>query len=102
MAQLYMGVRFIEPQYICPCRQVICNACALMICNFCEIDDMQDSVLMICNASLRFALIVVCDLQRNFICRCPKSLPCVRVGGRRTPDGVVVIKHKQHILFTVR
>ena len=43
-------------------RCKICNACALMICNFCEIDDMQDFVLMIYNASLRFALIVVCAL----------------------------------------
>ena len=73
LAQLYMGVRFIEPQYICPCRQVICNACALMICNFCEIDDMQDSVLMICNASLRFALIVVCDFVATLYADVPKA-----------------------------
>ena len=52
-----------------------------MICNFCEIDDMQDFVLMIYNASLRFALIVVCALGATLYADEPKSLPCVRVGG---------------------
>ena len=59
-----------------------------MICNFCEIDDIQDFVLMICNASLHFALIVVCALGATLYADVPKAFSSGRRGTAIAVDEV--------------